>query len=427
MYIHVVQQGDTIYSIADTYGISPERVTMENDISNPDNLTEGEALLILKPSQIYVVQEADTLESIALEQGMDVMELLRNNPNISNRKLYSGEELVIHYEDNKTTSSKTNGFAFPFIDRETLKKTLPYLTYLTIYSYRLLSNGDLIEIDDLEIVQIAKEYGVAPIMFVNAPHEGEDVDTEIAHNLISNAMIRNNFLDNILRNLRSKGYYGINIDTPYIHPLDREAYTEFIADVTKQLNTEGFYVTITIAPSTFEVSTGIIYAGVDYAGLSQAANSVLYQLTYAFRYPRNLPISVLPFETVIQTLDNAVELISPEKCILGISIVGYLWEFPYFAAVTYANFLNYNSAMDLAIDVGAPIQFNERSRSSYFQYVYGDREYIAWFKDIRVGYPYLEYVKSNGLQGASVWNIMYFTTNIWLLVNTQFVIEKLGT
>ncbi len=424
MYIHVIQQDDTIESIANMYGISPERLVMENDISNPDNLTVGEALLILIPSQTYLVQNADTLESIALAYGTDVMELLRNNPDVSNRELYIGEELVIKYENGRTAAIKTNGFAYPFIERETLRKTLPYLTYLTVYSYQIMPNGNLIEIDDMEIVQIAKEFGVKPIMYVDAPHEGEDVDTEIAHNLINNTDIRNTFIDNILRNLRSKGYYGINIDTPYVHPLDREGYVGFMTDLTNLLNAEGYSVTITIAPSTFEVSTGIIYAGVDYTGLSQAANSVLYQLTYAWRYPRNMPISVLPFDAVIHTLDNAVSMILPEKCDLGISIVGYLWEFPYFAAVTYANFINYNSAMDLANDVGASIQFNEPSRSSYFQYVDGDREYIAWFKDSRVLYPYLEYVKSNGLQGLTIWNIMYFTTNIWLLVNAQFGIVR---
>lgn len=119
------------------------------------------------------------------------MELLRNNPDVSNRELYSGEELVISYETERTAAIKTNGFAYPFIDRETLRKTLPYLTYLTVYSYQILPNGNLDEIDDLEIVQIAKEFGVTPIMFVNTPHEGEDVDTEIAHNLINNTEIRN--------------------------------------------------------------------------------------------------------------------------------------------------------------------------------------------------------------------------------------------
>ncbi len=424
MYIHVVQPGDTIYTIANMYGISPVRLVMENDIMSPYNLVTGAALVIVIPSQTYIVQEGDSLESIAKAYGTDVMELLRNNPAVSGRDLYTGEELVISYVDEKSQTTKTNGFAFPFIERATLRKTLPYLTYLTIYSYQIMPNGNLIDIDDTEVIQIAKEYGVAPIMFINAPHEGENVDTEIAHNLIGDAQIRSTFINNVLNTVRSKGYQGINIDTPYVQPRDRESYVELITDITEQLNKEGFTVTITIAPSTFEVSTGIIYTGVDYTGLSQAANDVLYQLIYAWTYPRNLPISVLPFETVTQTMDSAIKMISPEKFLLGISIVGYLWEFPFFAAVTYSNFINYNSALQLAGDVGSPIEFSERTRSVYFQYIENDIEYMAWFKDSRVIYPFLSYLQYYGLEGISIWNIMYFTTNIWLMINSQYVIEK---
>ncbi|WP_073276154.1 LysM peptidoglycan-binding domain-containing protein [Anaerocolumna jejuensis] len=32
MYIHIVQPGDTITTIADSYGVSPERIAAENDI-----------------------------------------------------------------------------------------------------------------------------------------------------------------------------------------------------------------------------------------------------------------------------------------------------------------------------------------------------------------------------------------------------------
>jgi spore germination protein len=425
MNIHIVQPEDTIYTIADRYGLSPERVIVQNDIMHPDNLITGEALIIIKPSQTYMVQEGDSLESIARTQGMDVMELLRNNPNVSNRELVIGEELVLSYIDRGTTSMKTNGFAYPFIDRDTLQKTLPYLTYLTIYSYQIAPDGTLIDIDDREIIQIAKQYGAAPIMFITAPHEGENVDIDIAHILIRNAEVQNVFITNILMILRNKGYYGINMDTPYIQPEDREPYVDFIASLTKLLNSEGYYVMISIAPSTFEVSTGIIYNGVDYTGLSQASNEVLYRLTYAFLYPHSLPISTLPFEAVIQTLTKAITLIPPEKCMLDISIIGYVWEFPYFAAITYANFLNYNSVLQLANDTGSVIQFNEPSRSSYFQYTENKYEYMTWFEDSRTIYPILEYTQEYGLQGISIWNIMYFITNIWLMIQTKYVIEKI--
>ncbi|SHO52864.1 LysM peptidoglycan-binding domain-containing protein [Anaerocolumna xylanovorans] len=425
MNIHVVQPGETIYTIANSYGVSPERLSVENDIIDPNSLTIGEALVIIRPGQTYIVQEGDSLESIAKNHEMDVMELLRNNPNVSGRELYTGEELVISYIGRKTVPIKTNGFAYPFIDRSVLRKTLPYLTYLTVYSYEITRKGNLIDIDDSEIIQMAGDYGVAPIMFITAPDEGDNVDTDIAHILISDEQVQNTFIDDTLSILHNKGYYGININTPYIQPQDRQSYVDFIAGITERLNSEGFLVIVTIAPSTFEVSTGIIYKGIDYIGLSQAANNVLYQLTYAWKYPYSLPISVLPFEAVMRTLDKATTLIPPEKCIVGTSIVGYLWEFPYFAARTNTNFLNYHSAIELAKDTGSIIEFNEPSRSSYFQYIENEREYMAWFKDSRVIYPTLAYSQGYGLEGISLWNIMYFITNIWLMVNSLYAIEKI--
>lgn len=424
MYIHIVQPGDTIYTIADRYGISPERLSLENDIASPNDLIIGEALVIIKPSQTYIVQGRDSIESIAKKHGMDVMELLRNNPNISGRELYPGEELVISYTDRRTETIKTNGFAYPFIEKSTLEKTLPYLTYLTIYAYQLTRKGNLIGIDDSEIIQLAKAYGTAPVMFITAANEGNTVDTDIAHILVSDVQAQNTFINNILSILHNKGYYGVNINTPYIQPEDRQPYVSFIAKITELLNKEGFWAAVTIEPSTFEVSTGIIYQGVDYTGLSQVANSVLYQLTYTWSAPYGLPISILPFNAVTQTLDNAIVLLTPEKCILGISNVGYLWEFPYFGAETNTKFLNYNSAIELAKDTGSAIQFNEVSRSSYFDFIDNEHEYMAWFKDARAIYPLIAYSRGNRLQGISVWNIMYFVTNLWLLMNAEFIIEK---
>jgi spore germination protein len=425
MNIHVIQPEDNIYSIANYYGVSVERLLVENDIFDPNNLIVGEALVIIKPARTYIVQEGDSLESIAKSQGTDTMELLRNNPNVSDRELYVGEELVISYEGERTDLIKTDGFAYPFINRDTLRKTLPYLTYLTVYAYEITETGNLVDIDDLEIIQIAKDYNVVPIMYITVPIEKEGVNMTIAHSLISDAQIQNNFLDDTMAALRNKGYYGININTPFIQPEDRQPYVEFIDKITKLLNSEGYTVAITIAPSTFEASTGLIYEGVDYIGLGLAANEVLYQLTYAWRMPNNLPINALPFQAVLQTLRNATMLIHPNKCMLGISNVGYLWEFPFFAAIINARFINYNSAIRLASNTGSVIEFNQPSNSSFFQYVENGREYMVWFKDARSLYPWIVYSKEYGLQGVSIWNITYFVTYLWLTINAHYVIEKL--
>ena len=87
MLIHIVEPGDTVFNIAQRYKISPARLIIENGISNPDHLVVNDALIILEPEQLYIVREGDTLDRIASLYNVDVMQLLRNNPNVSQQGL----------------------------------------------------------------------------------------------------------------------------------------------------------------------------------------------------------------------------------------------------------------------------------------------------------------------------------------------------
>lgn len=52
-------------------------------------------------------------------------------------------------------------------------RTLPYLTFLTIFTYGFTDEGVLIEPDDTELIKIARDYGVAPVMLISTLTEQE--------------------------------------------------------------------------------------------------------------------------------------------------------------------------------------------------------------------------------------------------------------
>ena len=56
MIIYVVQDGDTIASIADKFGISETRLLRENGLPNPNNLVTGQTIVITNPQEIYIVK-----------------------------------------------------------------------------------------------------------------------------------------------------------------------------------------------------------------------------------------------------------------------------------------------------------------------------------------------------------------------------------
>ena len=142
MIIYVVQVGDTITSIANKFGVSETRLILENGISNPTDLVIGQTIVITYPQETYIVKEGDNLSEIALDHGISMMQLYRNNPYLWEREyIFPGEELIISYDTKETIT--TNAYAFPFIDKNILRKSLPYLTYLSILNYKTLRKGEI--------------------------------------------------------------------------------------------------------------------------------------------------------------------------------------------------------------------------------------------------------------------------------------------
>ena len=69
---YTVEKGDTFYSIAHEYGISPAALMEANDIDDPTKLSVGARLII---PQVYVAEKGDTLWGIAHAFGLTVYEL----------------------------------------------------------------------------------------------------------------------------------------------------------------------------------------------------------------------------------------------------------------------------------------------------------------------------------------------------------------
>jgi murein DD-endopeptidase MepM/ murein hydrolase activator NlpD len=97
---HTVQTGDTLYDIAEKYGISAETVMWANNMElNPDLLRLDQELVILPVSGVYhTVQAGDTLETIAKKYKTDVASILNfelNGLNAKNPQLVTGQKLVV--------------------------------------------------------------------------------------------------------------------------------------------------------------------------------------------------------------------------------------------------------------------------------------------------------------------------------------------
>ena len=164
MEIYIVQKGDMINSIAEKYGVDVLRLIQDNGLEHPYYVTPGQTIVIPHPKITHTIQAGDTLQSIAELYQVTLMQILRNNPFLTDGEyIYPDEVLVISYDTSRYLT--TMGFAFPFINHTALIKSLPNLTYLSVYNYVVTEKGAIDSFgDDTEIIQISKAYGVIPLL-----------------------------------------------------------------------------------------------------------------------------------------------------------------------------------------------------------------------------------------------------------------------
>jgi murein DD-endopeptidase MepM/ murein hydrolase activator NlpD len=98
---HKVKSGETLEKIAKNYGVSVQELIKANKNINPNKLKVGENLCIPQKTSakaqdyaIYKVKKGDTLYSIAEKFGVDVQELKSFN-NLKSEKIIEGQEIKI--------------------------------------------------------------------------------------------------------------------------------------------------------------------------------------------------------------------------------------------------------------------------------------------------------------------------------------------
>ena len=427
MIIYIVHPGDTIYSIAEIYGVPVERLILDNGLTNPNNLVEGQSIVIVYPKQIYTVQDGDSLESIAKTYHVTVEQLLRNNPSLSGRNyIYPGETIIIDYDVEKIGDISTNGYVYPYINLDLLRKILPYLTYLTLFTYGLTPDGELIQIDDTDIIQIAKEYKVAPLMLISTVLSVGDFSTELTHAILSSKSIQDYLITNIITNMKVKGYFGLYINFGFILIEDSLAYVDFITVLTNRLAEEGFEVCVALAPNITDQS-GTIYEGHDYEGLGHAVTAVLL-MTYDWGKALGPFTSVAPVNMMREVFDYSVTKISPAKTYIGIPTYGYDWTLQPKNGITIVHFLSNEAAINLAIEKKTEIHYDEVSQAPFYYYTenYGTNiiNHIVWFEDARSIDAKVRLVPEYGFRGISILNVMSDFPQLWLVINTQYQIRK---
>lgn len=389
--------------------------------------------------QIAVVNQGDSLWSIANQYGVPVNDLISLNKLDPQKKLVLGQAIVIpsssrlFYE----YTPRSNNFRKPIEVNAYIRPTTPNavklvnkyaasLTYFSVSSYRVTASGDITTINDNEVLTAIETSPAEPILVVTN-FTGEEFSPEISRQLFTNTVARDRFVTNIITLLSEKNYFAVNIDFEENYPEDRELYNEFLRTITPKIKEQGFKVSTTLAPKISPSQPVAWFGGLDhdYAAHGEIVDFIILMTYDVGGWFGGSPEAVSPLPTVREVINYATSVIPNEKILLGLPLYGYDWKLPFDPDVDIANTIGPRKAVARAREQGAIIKYDFNSQAPFYNYYDQDEnEHIVWFEDARSMKAKLELINEYGLRGASYFILGRDFPENWALLSEMFSIQQ---
>ena len=239
--------------------------------------------------QIHVVKGGDSLYTIAKKYGANYIELARENGFNLQDTLVIGQTIVINSGEisPKAGIVEVNGYAFVNIADDVLTKTLPYLTYLSLFSYEARADGTFKPIAapaaEDKIIAKAIDARVMPTMVVSNIGASGNFESTLAREILTNPTTIDKLIDNLLKTMHTKKYAGLDVDFEFVLPSDRAAYTEFLAKCAEKMHNNGFFISCAIPAKDAESTTDPLTGAYDYAAIGAIVGNVTL-MTYDWGY-----------------------------------------------------------------------------------------------------------------------------------------------
>ena len=290
MLIYTVKSGDTLGGIATRFGISANRIAADNSLTNVHSLVPGQNLLIMTNAVRYKLRGGQTLYSLSQEYGVPLEELMRANPDINPIALRTGDTIIIPIAEERVRRPiAVNGFAYPNINANALNCALPFLTFISPFSYTITSQGELLPPDAGDLIYRSARSAVMPLMVVTNIFDGT-FSTETLSQILADERAQARLIDSILFEAEGKGYYGVNMDMEYIAPEDRESYNGILRTLADRLHERGYILVVSLAPKTSADQQGLLYESHDYRVQGEIADYVII-MTYEWGYTSGRQLS----------------------------------------------------------------------------------------------------------------------------------------
>ncbi|WP_274362344.1 glycosyl hydrolase family 18 protein [Paenibacillus thermotolerans] len=398
--IHEVAPGDTLTNIAKQYRTSVGNLAKLNGLKPDARLVVGQAIVI--QGSTYIVQPGESVWEISNRHSLTEEQVIKAN-RLQNAVLRPGQKLTIPTPPKKEVWTGTNYLPKDEAgNRWMISNYYKTLSSLFIFEYRPQFDGSIIEPAENEAHIIAWKKNLAPYATITNIDEKGGFNPELAHRIMSNGNIREQFINNLYRILHEHDYKGVVIDFEQVRPSDRKHLNMFLKQLSERLHLHGMRVMIAVPPKSGDKDPSYA-AGYDYKTIGKYVDR-MFLMTYDWHWPGGPSGPIAPIDRVRETLDYAVSVVPRSKLMLGIPQYAYDWTLS--GEKRTGTAYSTQRAIDLYIKHESPIRYDEIAASPTFRYV-DDKGLLheVWFEDPRSLLAKFRLVKTYGLVGMGCWHL----------------------
>lgn len=423
MATHIVQSGESLWSIAQRYQVAIQSIINLNGLRQNGRLVPGLALYIPDNGlsiRSHIITLGDTIAKLAARYQTTPNLIISANPGVNPNRLRINQKIIIPSPLRLTMS--TLGFYVPYSPETFIpvfNQIAQHLTFIAIVSYSLTNEGyAYIVLDDTEIIAESKRLNVTPLLMIR-----NEINTVFSAELIGQVLqspaYRRNLINSLMNFIGQKGYGGVSIDFEFIPPPNRRDFNLFLRELKSALGP--LILHVNVHAKTEDIPTNRIIGAYDYETIGQVADIVAV-MTIDYGYPTGPPDPVAPVWWIEEVIKYSIGLINPQKLQMALPLYGYDWRRLDNTTKSYS----LNGAQRLAISKGSSIQYDSQAATPWFTYWNGAEEHIVWFDDIRSFQEKYLLIDQYNLFGTTYWQLSLLFPQNWAYMENNFNVIKRG-
>ena len=416
MFFHFVKKGDSVYKLSKEYNVPVNQIIQDNNLEEPYELLIGECLIINPRNKSYIVKEKDSLDSISKKFSLSKEKILKDNSLTDENSIKPGLRIHLDYDNLEKVNGLINGYCYQGISNKVLNNTLPTLSYISPFAYRLKENGNLVPLDDQRIINKADNHDTNSMLVVANIKESGGFSTSLASKILNNQNAINTLINDINNTIKEKNYQALCIDFEYVNEDEKNLYTEFIKKVKEGIGDNKLFVAL--APKNSDEQKGLLYTAHDYYNIGKIVDYVIL-MTYEWGYTFGEPMPVAPLDQVRRVIRYAKSKIDESKIIMGVPNYGYDWTLPYQKGSKAESIANVD-AINLAKKYNVEIKYDSQSQTPYFNYKKDGKLHVVHFDDACSINSKINLAIDENIKGLSIWTVTTYFPQLILLIDYYF-------